>query len=120
LSVLLQVAHRIFQIYEPTALGCLAALVIAWIALPATFFSYANEPISTSLWLTGLIITSFNIALFASIAVYRLFLSEMTRFPGPRMAALTKWWHLNLSSSGRTPFVIEQLHKKYGDIVRIG
>ncbi|KAJ2971560.1 hypothetical protein NUW58_g9382 [Xylaria curta] len=52
--------------------------------------------------------------------VYLLFFHPLAKFPGPKLAAISDlWWVLRLSS-GRLPFITEELHKKHGDVVRIG
>ncbi|RVX74167.1 hypothetical protein B0A52_01999 [Exophiala mesophila] len=43
----------------------------------------------------------------------------MARFPGPRVAGLTKWWLRWHEIRGRRDQTIEALHKKYGRLVQI-
>ncbi|KAL2862513.1 cytochrome P450 [Aspergillus lucknowensis] len=66
-------------------------------------------------------------ALFAtyivSLVIYRLFLSPIAHFPGPRLAALTVFYEFYWEAvrNGQFTFHIGELHKKYGGgpIVRI-
>ncbi|EIM81015.1 cytochrome P450 [Stereum hirsutum FP-91666 SS1] len=63
---------------------------------------------------------SFIVTLLTSISVYRLFLSPIRNFPGPTLAALSKFWYIYHSAGGGMPKVVSKLHDKYGDVVRIG
>lgn len=55
------------------------------------------------------------------LAVYRLFLSPVSKFPGPRIAALTFWYefYYDVVCGGQYTFQIRKLHDQYGPIVRI-
>ncbi|KAK5446757.1 hypothetical protein LTS15_009690 [Exophiala xenobiotica] len=53
-------------------------------------------------------------------AIYNVFLSPLNKFPGPRLAALTKFWEIYHVIKCDRFLVIHELHKKYGNVVRIG
>ncbi|KAE8135233.1 cytochrome P450 [Aspergillus pseudotamarii] len=57
----------------------------------------------------------------ASVAIYRLLLSPLAKFPGPTLAALTGWYEVffDVLLGGQFMWEIERLHGKYGPIVRI-
>ncbi|TVY36836.1 Cytochrome P450 monooxygenase [Lachnellula subtilissima] len=55
----------------------------------------------------------------ATICVYRLYFHPLSRFPGPRIAAVSNTWYAYHWLSGRYPWAIESILKKYGDVVRI-
>ena len=57
-----------------------------------------------------------------SLAVYRLYLSPLAGFPGPKLAALTHWYEFywNVIKSGQFTFHIQDLHNKYGTSRRFG
>jgi cytochrome P450 len=57
----------------------------------------------------------------SSLAVYRLYLSPIAEFPGPKLAALTRWYefYYEVILRGQFTFHISQLHREYGPIVRI-
>lgn len=55
------------------------------------------------------------------IAIVRLYLSPVAKFPGPRLAALTFWYefYYDVVKGGKYTWKIAQLHDQYGPIVRI-
>jgi hypothetical protein len=50
------------------------------------------------------------------LAIYRLYLSPLAKFPGPRLAALTTWYnaYYDLIAGGQFVWETERMHKKYG------
>ncbi|KAH0437675.1 cytochrome P450 [Colletotrichum camelliae] len=54
------------------------------------------------------------------LIVYRLYLSPLAKFPGPKIAAATSWyegfWDL---WNAQFPEVVKDMHEKYGPIVRV-
>ncbi|EWG53831.1 hypothetical protein FVEG_12172 [Fusarium verticillioides 7600] len=52
-------------------------------------------------------------------AIYRLFFHPLAKFPGPKLAAVSDLWYGLKWTSGRYPFIMEETHRKYGDVVRI-
>ncbi|KAF8250242.1 cytochrome P450 [Wilcoxina mikolae CBS 423.85] len=71
------------------------------------------------------LIFSFAAFLLASYiireVVYRLFLSPISHFPGPRLAGLTYWYEFfyDVIAYPEYTFKIRHLHEKYGPIIRI-
>ncbi|KAI9467344.1 putative cytochrome P450 [Lactarius psammicola] len=70
----------------------------------------------------GLVVTAAVLLCYGLLRVtYNLFFHPLSRFPGPRGAACTRWWlaymeivrHVSLSD------LRAELHRKYGDVVRI-
>ncbi|KAH0432722.1 hypothetical protein CcaCcLH18_06298 [Colletotrichum camelliae] len=52
-------------------------------------------------------------------ALYNIFLHPLSKYPGPKLAAVTDLWYAFAWTSGRWPFIMEETHRKYGDVVRI-
>ncbi|KAJ4397736.1 hypothetical protein N0V93_001971 [Gnomoniopsis smithogilvyi] len=50
---------------------------------------------------------------------YLLYFHPLARFPGPRLAAVSNVYYGIKWFSGRYPWVLEELFKKYGNVVRI-
>ncbi|KAF2875491.1 trichodiene oxygenase [Massariosphaeria phaeospora] len=56
-----------------------------------------------------------------SLTFYRLTLHPLARFPGPKLAAITRYYegYYDLVQNGQYTFKIAKLHKEYGPIIRI-
>ncbi|KAI0173705.1 cytochrome P450 [Hypoxylon sp. FL1284] len=61
------------------------------------------------------------IAYYGTLIFYRLFLSPLARFPGPRLAAVSRWYegYYDVILGGQYTSKIAELHKEYGPIIRI-
>ncbi|KAL3296583.1 cytochrome p450 family protein [Colletotrichum asianum] len=57
----------------------------------------------------------------ACIAIYRVFLSPLAKFPGPKIAALSTWYEFyhDVVQPGKFTTHIQDLHRRYGPIIRI-
>jgi hypothetical protein len=53
-----------------------------------------------------------------SLVIYRLYLSPIAKFPGPKIAALTHWYECYFDvftpGGGMYMWEIEKMHQKYG------
>lgn len=51
-------------------------------------------------------------------SMYRLYFSPLSHIPGPRLAALTRWYeaYYEIVLNGQYSFHIDELHDKYGNI----
>ncbi|MCJ1321263.1 hypothetical protein MMC15_006607 [Xylographa vitiligo] len=61
------------------------------------------------------------LAYVLGLVVYRLYLSPISKFPGPKLAALTLWYefYYDVVRGGQYIFHVRELHKKYGPIIRV-
>lgn len=64
--------------------------------------------------------TTYLLSLFTSIAIYRTFFHRIRHIPGPRLAALTKLWHVWQSRNSVNYLVMQRMHVQYGELVRTG
>ena len=51
--------------------------------------------------------------------IYNLFLHPLSNFPGPKLGAATRLWHIYHRVRGDWVYVIKSLHDIYGPVVRI-
>lgn len=51
--------------------------------------------------------------------IYLLYFHPLSKFPGPRVAAVSNVWYAYHWFSGRYPWAIENALRKYGDVLRI-
>ena len=53
------------------------------------------------------------------LGIYRLYFDPLSKFPGPKIAALTLWYefYYDVIKRGRYTFEIEKMHKVYGQLL---
>ncbi|KAI1501375.1 cytochrome P450 [Biscogniauxia marginata] len=51
-------------------------------------------------------------------SIWRLYFHPLSKYPGPKLAAISDIWYAYHSLSGRWPWAVEDVLKKYGDVVR--
>ncbi|KAJ5305867.1 cytochrome P450 [Penicillium antarcticum] len=62
----------------------------------------------------------YYLSLPSSIGVYRIFFHRLKQFPGPKLAALTKLWHVWKCRDSRGHLVLQSWYEQYGEFVRTG
>ena len=79
-----------------------------------TVLSSALGAIDLPTTLVSLLVVS--VLYFCYITVYRLFLSPIAHFPGPKLAAWTYWYEFwyDVVAEPEYTFKIGRLHKEYG------
>ncbi|KAK2013577.1 cytochrome P450 [Colletotrichum eremochloae] len=73
-------------------------------------------------WIMALLLfVAASLLYITTVAVYRLYFSPLANFPGSKFAALTLWNEVYWDIVKRGNFIwrIEEMHRKYGPIVRI-
>ncbi|KAJ5790938.1 uncharacterized protein N7518_007949 [Penicillium psychrosexuale] len=93
--------------------------LLAGILLYATHF-FGHGSTGASLVRTIYLAICYISSLFTSIAVYRLMFHRLKHFPGPRLVALTKLWHVWQCRDSRGHLVLQAWYEKYGEFVRTG
>ncbi|KAL8283453.1 hypothetical protein RQP46_005863 [Phenoliferia psychrophenolica] len=112
--------HLLAQYRQPHILFVLIAGLLSTIATPVSLIYLGDYSLASALYSTGVAATSYIATLTSSIIIYRLFFHRLRRFPGPKLASITKLWNVALCVDGHTPWRIAELHRKHGDFLRIG
>ncbi|GAB0136752.1 hypothetical protein EsDP_00005044 [Epichloe bromicola] len=60
------------------------------------------------------------LVLAITVALYRITFHPLARVPGPKLAAMSDFWYAENIVQGRMAKLGLELHKKYGDVVRVG
>ncbi|KAJ2987027.1 hypothetical protein NUW58_g4730 [Xylaria curta] len=55
----------------------------------------------------------------ATRCIYLVYFHPLSKYPGPRLAAVSNLWYAYHWLSGRYPFAVEKALEQYGDIVRV-
>lgn len=60
------------------------------------------------------------VAYLGFLAVNRLYFSPLAKFPGPKLAGLSRWYefYYEVILRGQFTFHITELHKRYGELHR--
>lgn len=118
-----QVSHAIYHYREPKLFTVLMVAVLLFGPLTLWNVQHARG-FSTLLQMLVLLakqILVYFAAMAFSIAAYRCTpLHPLYHVPGPPICRLTQLWLVKCVVRGKTRFVMQDLHRKYGDVVRIG
>lgn len=69
---------------------------------------------------SSLVATSI-LGVYLSMLVYRVAFHRLNRFPGPFLARFSNFYFAGLTLKSHQEYVeLQKLHKRYGDVVRIG
>jgi len=65
------------------------------------------------------VISGTILAYLVTLAVYRLFLHPLARFPGPKLAAITRYYeaYYDVVRDGQYTNKITEMHKAYGIVL---
>lgn len=63
--------------------------------------------------------TTIVFVLLGSVVFHRIFLHPLARYPGPKLAAVTRWYegYYDVIQNGQYTFKIKELHQIYGEIL---
>ncbi|KAF3490689.1 putative cytochrome P450 [Arthroderma uncinatum] len=88
------------------------------------FTSMSGIPINLDMLSFASVLAGTFVLYCLGLAVYRLYLSPIAKFPGPKLAAVTHWYEVYhdlfaKGTGGQFTWEIKRMHEKYGPIVRI-
>ncbi|OCT50238.1 cytochrome P450 oxidoreductase [Cladophialophora carrionii] len=63
---------------------------------------------------TALFVPLLYVAFYIVVSIYRIYFHPLSRFPGPKKAAISNAWLLEMSNAGELEVVLERLHDEYG------
>jgi hypothetical protein len=71
-----------------------------------------SQLVGHPLWVAAFVFVGY----ISSLIIYRLYLSPLARFPGPRLAAATAWYEFyhDAIRHGKYTFEIKKMHEQYG------
>ncbi|KAI4869205.1 cytochrome P450 [Hypoxylon rubiginosum] len=67
----------------------------------------------------GIIVLTAVLAYIGARCIYLLHFHPLSKFPGPKLAAVSNVWYAYHWLSGRWPWAVEAAIKQYGDVVRV-
>ena len=85
----------------------------------AELYSIPNS-LRGAIYNTLAVATTYAGCLFGSVICYRLFIHQLRAFPGPKLAAVSKLWHVSKILDSKQFLMIDRLREEYGDFVRTG
>jgi hypothetical protein len=109
-----QITSPILEVSTLKAIG----IYLAGNAL-LVFFMYKQDIASAFLHILA-INTSFLSSLIFFTIVHRLFFHPLRKFPGKKLAAVSKLYEASVNWKGQLSPSIRELHRKHGDFIRIG
>ncbi|SJL03470.1 uncharacterized protein ARMOST_06826 [Armillaria ostoyae] len=113
-------SHILFKKSEPRILSFLS-LVAAYFVSAFVFALSETRDILHSSIFASVALNAFFAGLSVSIGVYRLSpWHPLSRYPGPTLAKLTKWYMSYWVAKGNRHLKLQELHRVYGHWVRIG
>ena len=99
--------------------------IYAWITyeavVPCALIQFRPMAYIDAIFTANMLLSAFISGMTISILTYRAFFHRLNRFPGPFIARLTNVYATWLAIKEEHMYLeVQELHKKYGDIVRIG
>lgn len=84
------------------------------------YLSFFNVTLTDAVGRLAVLALAYFTGLFSSMTVYRLYFHRLSSFTGPRLAAVTKLWHVWHVRDSTNYLLLGEVNKKYGSIVRTG
>lgn len=99
----------------------LATVGAAPVALTLALFYRTELGLLSALKTSTALVATSLLGVYVSMLVYRAAFHRLNRFPGPFLARLSNFYFAGLALKSHQEYTeLHKLHKKYGDVVRIG
>ena len=114
-----QIVYYIYKKYEPSGPVPTALLLVA---LPGLLASALQAHFTNLLWALASVSFSYWTLLALFVIAYRLSpFHPLSAYPGPILYKISKIWHaFFVARDGKSHLYIQELHQRYGEVVRIG
>lgn len=93
-------------------------LLLCYIVLSVSAYHYGS--IKESVLMSISMSSCYLSTLLTSIVIYRLLFHATSSFPGPKLAAVTKLWHVYQTLDSTNFKFMHTLYERYGTFVRTG
>ncbi|KAJ5781038.1 hypothetical protein N7457_006198 [Penicillium paradoxum] len=90
------------------------------VAVAGIFVLQNGNDVKTAALQTAIVTVAYLVGLFGAIGIYRGFFHPLRRFSGPFLGRFSNLYHSSLLGNSDNYRVIDNLHKKHGQIVRTG
>ncbi|KAJ3563659.1 hypothetical protein NPX13_g8120 [Xylaria arbuscula] len=89
-------------------------------AATAYYLSRFDDALTNILGQLAVLTVAYLTGLFSSMSIYRLYFHRLSSFRGPKLAAVTKLWHVWKVKDSTNYLLQQKIHEEYGTIVRTG
>jgi cytochrome P450 len=113
-------AHLFAQVFEPPIVPTLRLHVFGFFGLTAWLWKIKGLRFFYAVAASSTLSTTYVLTLASSMAIYRLYLHRLRRYPGLTLHKLTMFSWMQIDWQGKRPAHTREMHAKYGAVVRIG
>ena len=117
---MVQIVHLVYKKYETQPSNYFSTFLLL-VGIPGLSSSFLVAHYQTLFVAYPVGFLAFYTALSFSITAYRLGpWHPLYRYPGPKLARISKWWSIYMLKTGKYYILTREMHAKYGDWVRVG
>lgn len=125
LSFILGVSLHVFVLrrgeWDPAVPKMLATVGASHLALCLGLVLRAKADLWSAVKTSSSLVATSILGIYLSMLVYRAVFHRLNRFPGPFLARLSNFYFAGVTLKSYQEYIeLQKLHRKYGDVVRIG